>query len=111
MNIIGEHEGGPDSLAIVDYKTSIDDRDMGLQLQVYAEAGLREGLEIRGAFLHDLDKEDRKPVSIEPNDLAAAVKTVEDAASRIKAREFEARPEKTRCGHCDVRAMCRKAAK
>jgi len=109
--IIGEHEGGPDSLAIVDYKTSIDDRELGLQLQVYAAAGLREGLEIRGAFLHDLDQEDRKPVSIEPEDLSAAVKKVEDAAKQIKAREFEAKPEKKRCGHCDVRAMCLKAKK
>ena len=109
--IIGEHDGTPDSLAIVDYKTSIDDREHGLQLQVYAAAGLREGLEIRGAFLHDLDQEDRKAVSIEPQDLAAAVKTVEEAAKQIKAREFEAKPEKKRCGHCDVRAMCLKAKK
>jgi DNA helicase-2/ATP-dependent DNA helicase PcrA len=109
--IIGEHEGGPDSLAIVDYKTSIDDREMGLQLQVYAAAGIREGLEIRGAFLHDLDKEERQPVSIATKDLEIAVKIVESASSKIKAREFEASPEKKRCGHCDVRAMCRKAAR
>jgi DNA helicase-2/ATP-dependent DNA helicase PcrA len=109
--IIGEHEGGPDSLAIVDYKTSIDDREMGLQLQVYAAAGIREGLEIRGAFLHDLDKEERQPVSIATKDLEIAVKIVESASSKIKAREFDASPEKKRCGHCDVRAMCRKAAR
>ena len=109
--IIGEHEGGPESLAIVDYKTSIDDREMGLQLQVYAAAGIREGLEIRGAFLHDLENEDRKPVPIERSDLDAAIKTVEVAAKRIKDRDFEAKPEKKRCGHCDVRAMCRKAIK
>ncbi len=109
--IIGENEGGAESLAIVDYKTSVDERELGLQLQVYTAAGLREGLEVRGAYLHDLEKEQREPVPITTADLEKAVAKVEDAAKKIKLREFEATPEKKKCGRCDVRAMCLKAVK
>ena len=31
-----------------------DDDDHGLQLQVYTAAGRREGLDVRGAYIHDL---------------------------------------------------------
>ena len=109
--ILDKHEGSPDSLAIVDYKTAIDDRELGLQLQVYAAAGLREGLDVRGAFLHDLDQEQRQEVDISPKSLEAALKIVVDAAAGIKNREFEPNPEKSRCSRCDVRAFCPKVAK
>jgi DNA helicase-2/ATP-dependent DNA helicase PcrA len=51
-DVILDHEGGvPTALAIVDYKTSThgDTADHALQLQVYADAGQREGLDVRGA--------------------------------------------------------------
>ena len=56
-DVILDEEGGvPTALAIVDYKTSthgeISDHD--LQLQVYADAGRREGLDVRAAYVHDL---------------------------------------------------------
>ena len=56
-DVILDHEGGvPTALAIVDYKTSTTGapRDHALQLQVYADAGRREGLDVRGAYVHDL---------------------------------------------------------
>jgi len=108
--ILDKHDGSPDSLAIVDYKTAIDDRELGLQLQVYAAAGLREGLDVQGAFLHDLDKEERITVDITESSIDAALKVVVDAATGIKNREFDAKPETSKCSRCDVRAFCRKAA-
>ena len=56
-DVILDEEGGvPTALAIVDYKTAthgeISDHD--LQLQVYADAGRREGLDVRAAYVHDL---------------------------------------------------------
>jgi len=109
--ILDRHEGAVDSLAIVDYKTAIDDRELGLQLQVYAAAGLREGLDINGAYLHDLDKQDRKSVDISIASIDAALVKVTDAAQGIKNRVFEAQPEKSKCSRCDVRAFCPKLAK
>jgi len=109
--IIDEHNGSYDSLAIVDYKTAIDDRELGLQLQVYSEAGLREGLTVDGAFLHDLDAQKRVPVDISDTARQSAISVVVDAAKGIKSRRFEANPEKSRCSRCDVRAFCPKVAK
>ena len=55
-DVILDHEGDVvTSLAIVDYKTSVAaEGDHDLQLQVYADAGRREGLDVRGAYVHDL---------------------------------------------------------
>ena len=68
-DVILDEEGGvPTALAIVDYKTAthgeISDHD--LQLQVYADAGRREGLDVRAAYVHDLKAAARDPVPVEP---------------------------------------------
>lgn len=97
-------------LAIVDYKTGIDDRELGLQLQVYTVAGQREGLDVQGAFLHDLGDAKRIEVDTSVTALNDAVATVVDAANGIKARSFDPSPEKSKCSRCDVRAMCRSRA-
>ncbi len=63
--ILDQEDGVPTGLAIVDYKTSTkgeDDHD--LQLQVYADAGRREGLDVRGAYVHDLKKANRADVDV-----------------------------------------------
>jgi DNA helicase-2/ATP-dependent DNA helicase PcrA len=109
--ILDQHDGSYESLAIVDYKTAIDDRELGLQLQVYTEAGLREGLSVEGAYLHDLDEQKRVPVDISTSARESAISVVIDAAKGIKNRKFEANPEKSRCSRCDVRAFCPKAMK
>ena len=109
--ILDQHDGSYDSLAIVDYKTAIDDRELGLQLQVYTEAGLREGLSVEGAYLHDLDEQKRVPVDISTSARESAISVVIDAAKGIKNRKFEANPDKSRCSRCDVRAFCPKAMK
>lgn len=98
-----------ESLAILDYKTSVSDQDFGLQLQVYAEAGTREGLEVRGAFVHELGSNDRTQIDTSAEARAQAVKTVETAVGDIKSGKFDASPSKPKCTHCDVRALCRKS--
>jgi hypothetical protein len=35
------------------------------------------------------------------------VKIAEDAIKGIKERNFEAKPEASKCGRCDVRAICK----
>ena len=109
--ILDKHEGKPDSLAIVDYKTSTEGRELDLQLQIYTVAGQREGLDVQGAFIHDLGSADRAAVDTSKKALDAAVKTVVAAAEGIKKREFEAKPSVPRCGRCDVRPICKAAAK
>ena len=68
-DVILDHEGGvPTALAIVDYKTSTigEVGDHALQLQVYSDAGRREGLDVRGAYVHDLKAAERSPVPVDP---------------------------------------------
>lgn len=117
-DVILDQEGGvPTALAIVDYKTSTaPDADHGLQLQIYAHAGRREGLDIRGAYVHDLkagadgDRPARTLVEIGDTAIATAETTVLGAAERIRVRDYSPSPEKQRCRGCDVRSMCGSAA-
>ncbi len=100
-------EGGvPSALAIVDYKTSTDGAlaPYELQLQVYADAGRREGLDVRGAYLHDLNGT-RKRIEIDAVTIASAEHKVEEAAHRIRNREFDPSPG-ARCHSCEVRTIC-----
>ena len=94
-DVILDEEGGvPTALAIVDYKTSTSGEisDHALQLQVYADAGRREGLDVRAAYVHDLKAAARDPVPVDPAAIAGAEATVADAAARIRAREYRPNP-------------------
>lgn len=106
-DVILDMEGGvPTGLAIVDYKTSVaEDADHSLQIQVYTEAGRREGLDMRGAYVHDLKKGERTPVDITPADLTQAEATMVEAAARIRARDYAPIPGK-QCRTCEVRTVC-----
>ena len=108
--ILDKNDGKIDSLAIVDYKTSTEGKELYLQLQIYTVAGQREGLDVQGAFVHDLGSANREPVDTSQPALDAAVKTVIKAADGIKNRIFEAKPTVPKCGRCDVRAICRSSA-
>jgi DNA helicase-2/ATP-dependent DNA helicase PcrA len=105
--IIDQHDGVVDNLAIVDYKTSIGDQNFDLQLQIYAEAGTREGLQVQAAYLHDLREGNRKQVSVDVTSRINAVGVAQEAVKGIKTRIFEAKPEASKCGRCDVRAICK----
>lgn len=105
---MGTEEGGvPSALAIVDYKTSTDRSalDHALQLQVYADAGRREGLDVRGAYVHDLKAASRDSIPVDQGSVDDAEATVTAAAAKIRAREHQPNPG-TRCLRCEVRTIC-----
>jgi DNA helicase-2/ATP-dependent DNA helicase PcrA len=110
-DVILDQEGGiPTSLAIVDYKTATHTElgDHALQLQVYTDAGRREGLDVRAAYVHDLKAASREPIPVEPAEIGRAEAVVADAAGRIRARDYRPNPG-LRCRHCEVRTICASA--
>ena len=107
-DVILDNEGGiSTSLAILDYKTStkanINDHD--LQLQIYVNAGRREGLDVKNAYVHDLQESKRVSVSVSKKDLTSAEKVVVETSNKIKKRQFIANPGK-QCRTCEVRTVC-----
>lgn len=110
--ILTGDEGRPDSLAIVDYKSTTDPRreeHFALQLAVYTAAGRGEGLTVEAAYLHDLHSGDRRSVDVGDGVTNAAVAKVGTLAAGIRRGDFPAKPEGERCGGCDVRRVCRSA--
>ncbi|MYB15479.1 MAG: ATP-dependent helicase [Chloroflexi bacterium] len=106
--ILDREEGQTQALALVDYKTSLrrgDDYD--LQLQIYASAGRREGLDVRGAYVHDLDLGDRLSVQTDQLAIEAAEERVLKAIERFRSADFTPTPSGRACGTCDMRAVCR----
>lgn len=99
----------PQNLVIVDYKTSIGDTVEPLQLQVYADAGRREGLTVRAAFVHDLATTQRHTVAVDDQAVASAQLLVLAAAEGLRQRDFSPTPEPAKCRSCDVRYMCKSA--
>src|SRR5206468_2161880 len=95
------------ALAIVDYKTSTsgEPADHALQLQVYTDAGRREGLDVRAAYVHDLKAGARQPVTVDPAAVELAEAAVSEAAARVKARDYRPDPG-PRCRRCEVRTIC-----
>jgi DNA helicase-2/ATP-dependent DNA helicase PcrA len=108
--ILDKEEGVVNGLAILDYKSSVhgDIDDYSLQLQVYSDAGRREGLDVRGAYVHDLKAGARSRVEIGAGALAVAEATVREAAARMRDRDYAANPG-TRCRTCEVRTVCKSA--
>ncbi len=108
-DVILDREGGHiHALALVDYKTSTRrEYDFDLQLQVYANAGRREGLDVRGAYVHDLNEADRIPVDIEEATVETAEEGVREAISRYRESDFAPTPSRSVCGECDMRPVCR----
>ncbi|MFZ6005772.1 MAG: ATP-dependent helicase [Actinomycetota bacterium] len=107
--ILDEEGGRPTALAILDYKTSTTaDSDHGLQLQVYADAGRREGLDVRGAYIHDLKHGQRSTIDVTPGSITAAEAVIVEAAVRLRSRDYTPAPG-TRCRRCEVRTVCSSA--
>jgi DNA helicase-2/ATP-dependent DNA helicase PcrA len=110
-DVIIDESGGEERLTIVDYKTAAGEGEQhGFQLQVYTDAGRREGLTVDRAFVHDLRNAQRIPVPVDEGDVEAAEDLVVDLVGRLRRREFEPLPERERCGLCDVRPMCKEHA-
>ena len=107
-DVILDQEGGvPTGLAILDYKTSARRRDAvaDLQLQVYSDAGRREGLDVRGAYVHDLKVGSRTAIDVGQAALGRAEEVVLAAGERLRARDFSPSPG-VRCRSCEVRTVC-----
>ena len=108
--ILDEENGVTSSLAVVDYKTAANaDLEYDRQLQMYAHAGRREGLDVRAAYVHDLDTAERLEVDVSTSRLVEAEAEVISLVERLREREFVPRPGPA-CRGCDVRPMCRFAA-
>lgn len=113
-DVIYDHEGGdPSGLALADYKTAADaaaEDVHAFQLAIYAAAARQEGLDVRAAYLHDLMGKSgagRKPVPVGPRETETAIARVQCSVGDLAARKFPPRPERERCGRCDVHAVCR----
>lgn len=104
--IYDQHDGQPDHLAIVDYKTSTGGSIEPLQLQVYVQAGRREGLTVDAAYVHDMGSATRHDVPVSDADIASAEATVIATAESLKSRDFTPAPELAKCRACDVRKVC-----
>lgn len=104
--IYDQHDGQPDHLAIVDYKTSTGGAIEPLQLQVYVQAGRREGLTVDAAYVHDMSTATRHDVPVSHADIASAEATVIATAASLKSRDFTPAPELAKCRACDVRKVC-----
>jgi DNA helicase-2/ATP-dependent DNA helicase PcrA len=110
-DVILDQEGGiPTALAIVDYKTAAhgEIQDHALQLQVYTDAGRREGLDVRAAYVHDLKAASREAIPVEPTAIDRSEAVVSEAAIRIRARDYRPNPG-LRCRMCEVRTICASA--
>jgi DNA helicase II / ATP-dependent DNA helicase PcrA len=105
--IIDRSNGGPERLEIVDYKTAtLEDGASDLQLQVYTDAGRREGLIVDGAYVYDLKAGQRSLVDVSPESIAEAEDHVRSLVTDLRHRRFVANPG-ARCSRCDVRPLCR----
>ena len=104
--IYDDHDGVPSNLAIVDYKTSTGGTIEPLQLQVYADAGRREGLTVGAAFIHDMGTATRHTVSVDDSAVADAEATVIATAESLRSRDFTPTPDLKKCRACDVKAVC-----
>ena len=102
-------EGHPDGLDVVDYKVASDPRRevlYRLQLAVYAAAGRAEGLDVGGAYLHELRDELRHEVDVSAPVTSAAVRQVSELVGRVRRGDLPPVPTPTRCGLCDFRKVC-----
>ena len=105
--ILDEEGGRPASYAILDYKTSTGGGDTAhdLQLQIYADAGRREGLDVQAAYVHDLKAGSRGGVDVSAEAISHAEAQVIDAAKRLRVRDYAPSPGR-KCRTCEVRTVC-----
>lgn len=109
-DVIYDGETVPENLVIVDYKTSTGEAIEPLQLQVYADAGRREGLTVEAAYVHDMSRVQRHHVDIDDRAINTAETIVLGAADAMRARDYTPKPEPSKCAMCDVRTVCKSAA-
>ena len=105
--IIDRSDDATERLEIVDYKTAAqEDGAFDFQLQVYTDAGRREGLTVAGAYVHEMKSGERKPVDVASESIVSAEERVRSLVGDLRRRQFDPNPG-TRCRRCDVRPLCR----
>lgn len=113
-DVILDCSGGEERLTIVDYKTADSEGEQhAFQLQVYADAGRREGLDVERAFVHNLTGDDGKkrlPVDVSSVAVGEAEDLVTQLIGGLRERTFLPLAEKQKCSRCDVGAMCKARA-
>ena len=103
-------DGEPENLVLVDYKTASGIGNP-LQLQVYTEAGRREGLAIQGAYIQDMSDQSRIDLDVTSAALSGAQADVVTAAKSLRSGDYSPNPSQTLCSRCDVRLICKAAVK
>ncbi len=105
--ILDGQPGNEGRLTIVDYKTAAAQEEKHeLQLQIYLDAGRREGLDVADAFVHDMKSADRILVDSSELAIKAAEDMVRRSAASLKKKDYKPNPERGRCMACDVRTIC-----
>lgn len=105
-DIVFSSEDGTQRLSLIDYKTASGLQDHDIQLQVYADAGRREGLVIEDAYVFDMKTSTQIEVPVDPASIERAEKTVTAAADGLRHRLYPPTKEKTHCRTCDVSDIC-----
>ena len=108
--ILDEAAGEAPKLTIVDYKTAADNHEShDFQLQVYTDAGRREGLNVDRAFVHDLREGKRFAVPVGEQQVRNAEDLVRELVKGMRKRSFVPKPGKV-CSRCDVKPICKHRA-
>lgn len=111
--VVADAPGPNPRLTLLDYKaTTAPEREASYvwQLQVYAAAGRREGLNIDAGWLHEMSTGNRESVAVDAAAVEKAEARVSELLTAMKGGELEARPSTGRCRKCDWRPVCGLAA-
>ena len=97
------------SLAAINYKTGSEVlQEHERHLQLFASAGRREGLDVRAAYIHDLDNGKRDTVDLSKSKLKRVEKEIVSLADNLFQRKFDPKPGLA-CKRCDVKPICKYA--
>jgi len=108
-DVILDREGGiVGSMAILDYKTAVDEEPDALhklQLAVYAAAAKGEGINVRAAYLHDLTAGERIMVRVGKAETQPHERKPAGWRTAFGNASFHPRTG-AHCLRCDVRQVC-----
>lgn len=106
---------GSGGLEVVDYKTARDDvrtdEEASLQVRLYALGLRRMGEPVAGARIDVVTENRVIHVPVDAQALSKVEATARAAVEGITRKEFKPRPQQHTCNGCDVRAVCRWAAR
>ena len=107
--ILDRNGGSRPKLIIVDYKSydaKKTDQTIEHQLRTYTAAGRAEGFDVDGAVLHNLKKNTRDEIAVDPPLVTETLVRVTSWAKGIAAKEFPPKAAQKRCSGCDYNHVC-----